>query len=398
MIYAYLYIDDATFTAPSMYGVESGELASHALAIVVPGVAVCAAWEAGRHRLLGPLARTGRRSILRQSLHAATPVLLLMVVLVAGTMLMARHAVGVWPSGAGWLAVAHLVVLCVGWTVCGWSLGLLMPRSIAAPLCGIGCWAWLATTHAMAAPWIRHLGGFIDGNSTVNDLLDPAVYYVPWGVVAGFALSLSVLARMRPRGWAAPLAIALLACTVIVGRSAVVSWGYGNPHHPRHVALTCAGAKPEVCVPPEYAPYAAQLRRRAIGPIAKLHKAGLPTPQELRITSEDLPLSPGIWPLRWSLPLRGGHEGPSEFAVDLAESAVTGTAVRAGVKDCRQQGSPAAAWAALVAGVAEEDMQKRMSPSDWAELQKIRSLSVSEQADWFIQAAVNQRHCVEGVS
>src|SRR5690349_7300710 len=98
MIYAYLYIDDATFTAPSMYGVESGELASHSLAIVVPGVAACAAWEAGRHRLLGPLARTGRRGALQQFLRAATPVLILMLVLVAGAMVMARHAVGVWAA------------------------------------------------------------------------------------------------------------------------------------------------------------------------------------------------------------------------------------------------------------------------------------------------------------
>ncbi|MFF5333666.1 hypothetical protein [Streptomyces sp. NPDC013181] len=397
MIYAYLYIDDATFTAPSMYGVESGELASHALAIVVPGVATCAAWEAGRHRLLQPLARTGQRGAVRQFLRAATPVLVLMLVLVAGTMAMARRAVGVWPAGAGWLAVAHLVVLCIGWTISGWSLGLLMPRSIAAPLCGIGCWAWLAMTHAMAAPWIRHLGGFIDGNSTVNDLLDPIVYFVPWAVIAGVALSLSILARMRPRGWAALIAVALLTFTVIAGRSAVLGWGYGNPHHPRLVSLTCTGKEPRVCVPPEYGPYVTQLSNNIKEPIARLHKAGLPAPEEMRITSGDLALRAGTWPLNWSLPPLGGQEGPSEFALGIAESAVTGTAIRAGVKDCRQQGSPAAAWAALVAGVKESEMRQMMSPSDWAALQKIRRLPVSEQTQWFTHSVVRQQHCAKGM-
>lgn len=398
LIYAWLYIDDATFTAPSRYGVESGELASHAIAIVAPAIAAAAAWEAGRHRLLGALSRTGRRGPLRQFLRAVTPVLILLFTLVAGTLVMARKAVGVWPAGAGWLAVAHLLVMCIGWLVIGWSLGLLMPRSIAAPLAGIGCWAWLSMPHAMAAPWVRHLGGFIDGNSSVNDLLDPAVYLVPWGVLAGLTLAFSVLARMQPRALATVIAVAILTGTIIAGRAAVTDWGYGNPQGARNVTLACDGKAPKVCVPPEYAPHARKLRQDSLDPLRRLEKAGLVAPKELRITSQRKPLPPGTWPLDWSLPPLGAQEDPGDFIADLAESAVSGTALRAGVRDCREPGSLEAAWAALTAGFNAMEMQRSMLPADWAALQKIRKLPAAEQTTWFTKSVLSQRHCVKGSS
>ncbi|MFJ2560265.1 MULTISPECIES: hypothetical protein [unclassified Streptomyces] len=59
-----------------------------------------------------------------------------------------------------------------------------MPRSIAAPTAGIACWAWLSMPHAMPInSWLRRLGGYIDGLSSVTDARTPAVYLVPWGVV-----------------------------------------------------------------------------------------------------------------------------------------------------------------------------------------------------------------------
>ncbi|MGW2183941.1 DUF7224 domain-containing protein [Streptomyces sp. NPDC001732] len=393
LVYAGLYIDDATHTSPSRYGVESGELAAHAIAVIAPAVAAAAAWEAGRHRLLGALSTTGQRSAVRQLLRAVTPVLILLIILVAGALIVAYQAVGVFPGGAGWLAVAHLVVLSLGWLVIGWCLGLIMPRSIAAPAAGIGCWAWLSMPHAMSNPWVRHLGGFIDGPSTVTDVLAPAVYLVPWGVVAGLALAFWILARMRQRALAVAIAVVMTVVTFIAGRAFVIDWGYQNPTNPRSVAMTCTGQAPRVCVPPEYEPYAQQLRQDALAPIKQLKDAGIAGPEELRVTSAQVPLKPGTWPLYWSLPpLRGGQD-PSQYAADLAESAVTGTAALAGVNDCRQPGSPAAAWAALVVGVDEQGVQAALPPTDWATLQKIRRLPAKEQADWFTKTAVSQKRC-----
>ncbi|MFI6058001.1 hypothetical protein [Streptomyces sp. NPDC051286] len=398
LLYAGLYIDDATFTAPSRYGVESGELAAHAIAVIAPAVAAAAAWEAGRHRLLGALSATGQRSALRQLLRAVTPVLILLFVLVTGALVMAYQAVGVLPEGAGWLAAAHLIVLSLGWLVIGWSLGLIMPRSIAAPASGIGCWAWLSMPHAMSNAWVRHLGGFIDGQSTVTDVLTPAVYLVPWGVVTGLALAFWVLARMRRRAWAVAVAFAVVAVTFTAGRALVIDWGYQNPTSPRSVAMACTGQAPRVCVPPEYEPYAQQLRRDALAPVKRLKDAEIAVPEELRVTSAKVPLKPGTWPLNWSLPPRGGGQDAAQFAADLAESAVTGTAAFAGVDDCRQPGSPAAAWAALVVGLDEKGVQAALPATEWAALQKIRRLPAEEQADWFTKTVASQNHCNKALS
>lgn len=398
LIYAGLYIDDAVYTAPSKYGVQSGELASHAVAAIVPAVAAAAAWEAGRHRLLGVLSLTGRRGPLRRFLRAVVPVLILLLVLVLGALGVAIRAVGVLPAGAGWLAVAHLVVLSCGWLVIGWCLGLVIPRSVAAAVAAIGCWAWLAMPHAMSNSWLRHLGGFIDGESSVTDVLSPTVYLIPWGVVFGLALAFWVLCRMRSRVGAVTVALLVVAATLIVGRSMVADWGYGNPTHPRRVAMACVGQAPRVCVPPEYEPYAEQLRRDALAPIQRLKAAGIVAPQELRVSSRKTSLKPGTWPLDWALPPRGSDPDPADYVIVIAESAVAGTAERAGVRDCRQHGSLAAAWAALTAGVSEENLQTMVAPPDWATIQKTRRMPAHEQTEWFTKASMNPQRCAQGVS
>ncbi|TLQ44681.1 DUF7224 domain-containing protein [Streptomyces marianii] len=397
LFYAGLYIDDVTYTAPSRYGVESGELAAYGMAIIAPAVAGAAAWEAGRHRLLGALRIVGARRLPHQLFRAVTPVLILHLLLIVGALVMARRAVGVWPGDAGWLAVAHLVVLPLGWMIIGWCLGEVLPRSIAAPIAGIGCWAWLSVPHTLATAWVRHLGGFIDGTSTVTDVRLPAAYAVPWAVVAGMGLALWLFVHMRRRAWGAAVGVLVLAITFVTGRIMVADWGYQRPTSPRSVAMTCVGDAPRVCVPPEYKQYAEQLRRDALVPLARLKAAGLTSPQELRITSDTVPLKPGTWPLFWSLPPLHSQADPDQYAVSLAQSAVVGTAARAGT-DCRQGSAVPSAWAALVIGVDEPAMRQAMLDTDWAALQEVRRLPAKEQLDWFGKAAASGEPCSRGVS
>lgn len=393
LIYVSLYIGDVTYTAPSHYGVESGELAAYGMAIIAPSLAGAAAWEAGRHRLLGAMPTTSARPLAVQLLWAAAPVLILHLVLATGALVLARNATGVGPGGAGWLAVAHLIVLPLGWSVIGWCTGRLLPRSVAAPLVAIGCWAWMAMTHAIANPSLRHLGGFIDGASSVTDIRDPAVYLIPWGVVAGLALAMGFLASTHRRAVTNTLGILTAAATLTTGYLTVTDWGYRHPTYPRTVTMACTGQAPTVCVPPEYQPYAEQLRRDAMDPINRLKAAGIPAPRELRITSAQTPLTPGTWPLYWSLPDLRDDNTQERYMADLAESAVAGAAASAGVRDCRQPGSPAAAWAALVVGVDAQSIQRAMPPTAWTELQKIRRMPAQDQADWFTQQAIGQEHC-----
>ncbi|MER5964832.1 hypothetical protein [Streptomyces sp. NPDC002057] len=397
LFYVGLYIDDVAYPEPSGYGVESGELAAFAMAVIAPVVAGAAAWEAGRHRSLGAMRATSARRLPQQFLRAAVPVLTLHLVLVVGAVVIASRAVGVWPGGSGWLGLAHLVVLPFGWLIIGWCLGLVLPRSVAAPAIGISCWAWLSMPHATTNPWLRHLGGFIDGTSTVTDVREPAVFAVPWLVVAGLAFAVWSLAGVRRRPGTAAVGILVAAVTFAAGRSVVIDWGYQPPTSPRSVAMACTGQAPRVCVPPEYKSYANQMRQDALPPIGRLKAAGITAPQELRVASTEIPLKPGVWPLYWSLPpVPGGGDRP-QFIADLAESAVTGSAALGGVADCRQPGSPAAAWAALVMGLDEQAMRQGMLPADWAALQQIRSLSDQEQVAWFSKAVLSQKHCAQGM-
>lgn len=394
LVYAALYIDDAVFTEASGYGVESGELAARALVVIAPAVAAAAAWEAGRHRVLRALDSTARRGPVRRFLRAASPVLVLLLVLVAGSLAIAHHETGVFPGGAaGWLAVAHLLVVSLGWLLIGRRLGSVAPASIAAPSVALVCWAWLSMPLSMNALWVRHMGGYVDQMSTVTDLRSPAAYLVPWGVVAGLVLACWTATALRPRPVAAVAAVALVAATLVTGRALVADWGDTAPTTPRDTALTCLGSAPRVCVPPEYAPHAATIRGEVLEPVRRLAAAGIPAPRELRVASAESPLAPGTWPLYWSPPPREGLPSPDEYAADLAESAVTGTAAAAGVTDCRQPGSTAAAWAALVDGVDAQSVQAALPPTEWEALQKVRARPAAAQATWFTDAAVSGRHC-----
>lgn len=394
LFYISLYIGDVTYTVPSHYGVESGEMAAFAMAVIAPAAAGAAAWEAGRYRLLGPIRTTSPRNPLVRLLRAVTPALILYLSLAVAALVFARNATGAWPDGAGWLAVAHLIVLPLGWTMIGWCAGLALPRSVAAPLAAIGCWTWLAMSHAITNPSLRHLGGFIDGGSTVTDIRDPAVYLIPWGVVAGLAVAAWLLTSPYRRLLKATIGAVTAAATLVTGYVAVSDWGYRPPTHPRAVTMSCTGQAPTVCVPPEYQPYAEQLRRDAMGPLSRLKAAGVAAPpQELRITSAGTPLEPGTWPLYWSLPALHDQTSQEQYEADLAESAVAGVAASAGVRDCRQPGSLPAAWAALVIGVDAQPIQQAMHPDAWAALQEVREMPAADQADWFKQKAAGQEHC-----
>ncbi|MFV2117755.1 hypothetical protein ACE14D_04630 [Streptomyces sp. Act-28] len=392
-LYVALYITDATHTVPSGYGVESGELAAYGVAVIAPAVAGAAAWEAGRHRLVGALRTTSARHPVQRLFRATAPVLLMHLLLVAATLVMARRAVGVWPGDSGWLAAAHLVVLPLGWLVIGWSLGEILPRSVAAPVAGIGCWTWLSVPQSTANAWLRHLGGFVPETSPVTDVRESAVYTVPWLVVACLALACRLLVRPRRRVLGAAVGALVVVGAFVAGRLLVADWGYYPPTSPRDVAMSCTGEAPRVCVPPEYRPYAERLRRDALAPLSRLRAAGLTGPRELRITSANTRLEPGTWRLYWGLPARRAHSVDDQYAANLAQSAVVGTASLAGFTDCPRPGLLPVAWAALVIGVDERAVQQGMPEADWAALRDVRRLPAEEQSRWFDTTVRSGKGC-----
>ncbi|WP_327253240.1 DUF7224 domain-containing protein [Streptomyces sp. NBC_01244] len=315
--------------------------------------------------------------------------MILHLVLVVAALVLAWSTVGAWPSGRGLWAVAHLLVLPLGWGIVGWILGTLLPRAVAAPLAAVGSWAWMAMPHSSSSPSLRHLGGWVIENSTLTDLVDPLAYVIPWLVITGFAGAAIVLtgARRQPVV-AAAVALALIVSTVVIGLRMVEGWGYSPRMEPRAARMACVGQRPSMCVPTEYGTARAErVRDAALPAIDKLEAAGLPRPEVVRLVSATLPPKAGNWPLLWS-----DGMAPDQLAISVARSAVTGVAANAGVKDCRQS-SLADAWATIAAGLEAEKVKQMTSPSQWEEISKVRSRSAADQARWFSDAARSQKHC-----
>ncbi|WP_326698244.1 hypothetical protein OG909_13380 [Streptomyces sp. NBC_01754] len=392
LLYLGTYVGGENFWGVPGYGPASGELAAWGVTVIVPTVAGAAAWEAGRQRRLGDIRRVGARSAVGQWLWAARPVFALHVVLVAGALVTAGLEVGAWPSGAGLLAVGHLLVLPLGWMVIGWVVGLLCPRAVAAPAAAVGSWVWLAVPHSMSSPAWRHLGGFVIEGSTLTDILDPLVFLVPWLVTAGFATAAVLTTGVRRRPWLPAVSAAIVVGTLVGGRSLVADWGFSPLTAARVGHTVCVGKAPAVCVPEEYESEAASLRRDSLPALKALQAAGLPMPRTLRMASDDLALKPGTWPLYWS------PENPTgQLDIGLARSAVTGVAALTGVRDCRRP-SIADTWALLAVGTDERKVRETVPDQEWVQLQRIRELPAAQQTDWFTKTVQDQTHCVAGLT
>ncbi|WP_329043536.1 hypothetical protein OHT61_32400 (plasmid) [Streptomyces sp. NBC_00178] len=390
LLYMASFVGGDNFWGVPDYGPSSGELASWGITVIAPAVAGAAAWEAGRQRSMGDIRKVSSRSTVRQWFWAARPVFVLHLLLVAGALVMARITVGVWPSGAGLLAVGHLVILPCGWMVIGWVLGLLCPRAVAALVAAVGGWAWLAMPRSLSAPAWRHLTGFATEGSTLTDTLDPLVYLVPWLVTAGLTVAVVLLTGVRRRPWLIAVSVAVLVATLAAGRTFVSDWGYSPLTEARVGHTVCVGTSPALCLPEEYEKRAAGLRNDSLPALEALRAAGVPSPQTLQMSSDDVGPKPGTWPLYWS-----PENSTEQFQIDLARSAVTGVAALHGVRDCRQP-YLAETWALLVVGVEEKDVRASVPPQDWTQVQRIRELPSTQQADWFTKAAVDQTHCVVG--
>ncbi|MFD5556827.1 hypothetical protein ACFWIA_23665 [Streptomyces sp. NPDC127068] len=385
-----LYVDGDTFGEAQGYAVGAGELAARGIVAIAPVVAGAAAWEAGRHRRLSDLHAVSVRGTVRRWFRAVAPVLVLQALLVVAAVVLARSFTGVWPGAQGWWAVLHLLVLPAEWLVIGWALGLLCPRAIAAPLAAAVPWVALAATHALSAPFSRHLGGFIVEGSTLTDVLDPLVFLVPWLVTAVLAVAVALLTGARRRPWLPVVSVALAVGALVAGRAVVADWGHSPLREPRAGHTVCEGAAPVICLPEEYAGHLDEVRRSALPRLDALREAGLPAPEKIAMVSRDLKPVAGTWPLSWSPDLP-----PEEFDVVLARAAVGGTAARHGIRDCGWS-SLADVWAMAAMGVPEATVRNALLDEGRAELRRVRALPAGQQVDWFTKTVREQRHCVVG--
>ncbi|MFJ8546892.1 hypothetical protein ACIRFH_33930 [Streptomyces sp. NPDC093586] len=388
-LFVYMYMDSAVFTVPSHYGIESGESTVYALATIAPAVAACAAWDAGRMRHIRHMLTTSARSRWSLLLFIGTPAAALGAVLLVLAVVMARINTGVFPSGAGWAALAHVIIVSAEWAVIGWFVGGRLPRSIAAPAAAALCWAWLTMPHAMSNAWLRHLGGFIDGTSTITDVHRPEVYVVPW-VFTGCLIAVAwLLTRTGSRRIFLPAGAGAAAAALFVGHAAVGGWGYSNPSTVRAVDSVCSGTAPQICVPPEYRSYLPQIRRSTRGPLNALVAAGVTQPKRMEILSPSVKLEPGVWRLHWSLPAVHQQAQYHTAADAMAISAVEGTAAQQGKESCGGPSAPELVWATAVAGNNKDEVRAGTDPQLWGLVDPVFDEPVKQQSAWFTQQVLD---------
>ncbi|MGW1600525.1 DUF7224 domain-containing protein [Streptomyces eurythermus] len=394
-LFVYLYMQSAVSTVPSRYGIESGESTIHALATIAPAVAACAAWDSGRMRSVRHMLITASRSRWSLLLFIGAPIAVLEAALLVLAVVLARINTGVFPSGAGWTALAHVIIVPAEWAVIGWYAGGRLPRSIAAPASAALCWAWLTMPHAMSNAWLRHLGGFIDGTSTITDVHRPEIYFVPW-IFTGCLVAVAwLLTRTGPRRIFLPAGAAAAAAALLAGHAAVSGWGYGNPATVRAFDSVCSGTAPQICVPPEYRSYIPQIRRSTRGPLSALVAAGVTQPKRMEILSPSAKLAPGVWRLHWALPAAHPQAAYHTAADVMAISAVEGTAAQHGKQSCGGPSAPELVWATAVAGNKDE-VRKGTDPQLWGLVGPVLDEPVKQQSAWFTQQILNHACTVRG--
>ncbi|MFH9968783.1 hypothetical protein ACH4PR_47155 [Streptomyces mirabilis] len=393
-LFVYLYMQSAVFTAPSHYGIESGESTIYALATIAPAVAACAAWDSGRMRSIHHMLTTSSRSRWSLLVFIGTPIAALEAALLVLAVVLARINTGVLPSDAGWTALAHLIIVPAEWAVIGWYAGGRLPRSIAAPAAAL-CWTWLTMPHAMSNAWLRHLGGFIDGTSTITDVHRPEIYFVPW-IFTGCLIAVTwLLTRTGPRRVFLPAGAGAAAVALLAGYAAVSGWGYGNPETVRAVHSVCSGTAPRICVPPEYRSYIPQIRHSTQGPLSALSAAGVTQPKRMEILSPSVKPAPGVWRLHWSLPAVHQQAEYHTAADVMAVSAVEGTAAQHGKQSCGGMSAPELVWATAVAGNKDE-VRKETDPQLWGLVGPVLDEPVKQQSAWFTQQVLDHACTVEG--
>ncbi|WP_158786485.1 hypothetical protein VM636_21675 [Streptomyces sp. SCSIO 75703] len=394
-LFVYLYMQSTVLTVPSHYGIESGESTIYALAAIAPAVAACAAWDSGRLRPVRHMLTTSARSRWSLLLFVATPIVALGAALLVLAVVMARINTGVFPSGAGWTALAHMTIVPAEWAVIGWYVGGRLPRSIAAPAAAALCWAWLTMPHAMSHAWLRHLGGFIDGTSTITDVHRPDIYFVPWIFTGCLIAVVWLLTRTDSRRIFLPAGAGVAAVALLAGHAAVSGWGYGNPSTVRAVDSVCSGTAPQICVPPEYRSHIPQIRHNTQRPLSALVAAGVTQPKRMEILSPSVKPAPGVWRLHWSLPAVRRQADYHTAADVMAISAVEGTAAQHGKRSCGGPSAPEVVWATAVAGDKDE-VRRRTDPQLWGLVGPVLDEPAKQQSAWFTQQVLNHACAGQG--
>ncbi|MFE6763387.1 hypothetical protein [Streptomyces sp. NPDC057689] len=376
-------------------GEDSMAVVSVALRIAALGLALVAAWDAGRLRRARIAAAPSSRHLLRIVVDALAPTLALVIISwVASLLLVISYLGGPAPGLHDTVPVVRSLAIPFSAVAVGFLLGFSLPPVIARPLAVVITALWVFVAYTLGVPWLRAISGFDMTLPTYTDVVDRAYLMAPAILALGLLLGLVAFSLLsRPA-----LRAAAVACCVLAGFAAsypLVSDAprYADPTVPRTWATTCERTAPVICVPSEFADDIPELHSSAEHALPRLREVGFTPPRKLAFVSEDLPLPRGTWRTYLQKPVTE-HRSRAIYVSALVPS---------GLHDCPDlpddyvypARGAAFAWVGLTVGMSEEEAARSYGPSGVYRARWVRSFPKAKQYTWYKQELRYLNSCDE---
>lgn len=263
--------------------------------------AALGAWEAGRlaKAEVWQLAPSRSRWVIAAQ-QMAPPVALAWAMLILGPLLAFLHF-GTWPTIVSLGPLLTGFVLSAGFGIIGFGVGNLLPPIVAAPLTGLAVFIPVSWSWASGTWWLRHVSGLFGDVPSFGEAIPLTTLTPPLLLVAGLALGTCAFwVRQAPMAVRAPLGAAIALLGTFSAYTWTHDWGPKPPSTSVNVALSCAGHRPEVCMPTKTADDLAAVRATTAKVIGDLREAGVKITPE-RVTDslaegrDPRPSTPDVW-------------------------------------------------------------------------------------------------------
>ncbi|CAL9528466.1 hypothetical protein SUDANB23_03995 [Streptomyces sp. enrichment culture] len=282
----------------------------YALAYAVAAALSC--WESGRLRSARVWELAPARSRYRIAANALAPAVVLawLVVLVPPALSLARS--GTLPTPDSLRLPLGAMVLCVAHAVLGFAVGRWIPRVIATPILAVADWITVAFTRSVLPYWPRHVSGQY-GSIGFGEVPGLVTVLVPVLLAGGVAVGLLLLwLPYGPLALRAALALAVAAGGALGAYRTAVPWTATPPLTAGHVAMTCTGEAPRMCVPEFTAGTLPQVQRDTAEALDTLREAGATSARPRLITDSYVdgrlhkPSTDAVWRMALTGPMQSG--------------------------------------------------------------------------------------------
>ncbi|MFD5574920.1 DUF7224 domain-containing protein [Streptomyces cadmiisoli] len=356
-----------------------------------------AAWESGRLREAAVWDLAPARSRYRIAANILFPALALAWFMLFLAVALRLIQEGVAPTLDSVRPLLLGVLLCLAHAVIGFTIGLHVPRLLAAPLVTVMTWVLVAFSVTSTQFWYRHVSGQRTDSLAFGEIV-PFSSLAPHLLFTGSIAMAALLLWMPIRHGIirACLATSVAIAGMSTAHGMVERWGPHDPVLSGQAPVQCFGKAPAVCMPKVSAGRLPAVRKQVDSVLSDFRAAGIEASPTFIIDSlADGRRHVGSTPSTWRVSLTHGTKAGNVRYL-LVNAAVPFSCVTPDPKLRRE----ALLWAATIAGEGEayakqwthspEEFDLNAANRDrvYADVKKVRTLSVSKQADWFERTVV----------